>query len=99
VIQERVREGASSGDVYLLVDPALRPIAGNIATWPEQGTPPSAGSISRCRDARHGVRVAHRARRRVHAAGDYRLLVGTDIVDREAFKSRIGLTLLVSLLM
>ena len=100
VIQERVQEGASSGDVYLLVDPALRPIAGNIATWPEQGTAAERwfdfqvsvmrGTAFESRTVRAGVFTL---------PGDYRLLVGTDIVDREAFKSRIGLTLLVSLLM
>jgi signal transduction histidine kinase len=100
VIQERVQGGASSGDVYLLVDPALRPIAGNIATWPEQGTAAERwfdfqvsvmrGTAFESRTVRAGVFTL---------PGDYRLLVGTDIVDREAFKSRIGLTMLVSLLM
>jgi signal transduction histidine kinase len=100
VIQERVQEGASSGDVYLLVDPALRPIAGNIATWPEQGT-----AAERWFDFQVSVmRGAAFESRTVRAGvftlpGDYRLLVGTDTVEREAFKSRIGLTLLVSLLM
>lgn len=100
VIQERVQAGTSSGDVYLLADPALHPIAGNIATWPEQRTVSESwlefevsvtrGAAFEPRTVRAGVFTL---------PGDYRLLVGADIHEREAFKSRIGWTLLVSLLM
>lgn len=100
VIRERVQGGASTGDVYLLADPALRPIAGNIATWPEQraATEPwlefdvsvVRGVAFESRTVRAGVFTL---------PGGYRLLVGTDIHEREAFKSRIGWTLLASLLM
>jgi signal transduction histidine kinase len=100
VIRERVQAGTSTGDVYLLADPALRPIAGNIATWPDQGTVSEPwlefevsvmrGATFESRTVRAGVFTL---------PGDYRLLVGTDIHEREVFKSRIGWTLLASLLM
>lgn len=100
VIRERVQAGNSTGDVYLLVDPALQPLAGNIATWPEQGAVAKPwfdfevsvlrGTAFESRAVRAGVFTL---------SGNYRLLVGTDIEEREAFKSRIGLTLLFSLLM
>ncbi len=99
VIRERVQTGTSTGDVYLLVDPALRPIAGNIATWPEQGTvaePWFEFEVSVMRGAGFESRTVRAGV--FTLPGNDRLLVGTDIQEREAFKSRIGLTLLASLL-
>ena len=100
VISERVQAGGSSGDVYLLADPGLQPVTGNIAAWPESGTPGEGwiefevsvvrGARFESRTVRAGVFVL---------AGGYRLLVGTDILEREAFKARIRWTLLASLLM
>ena len=100
VIGERVRSGGSSGDIYLLADPAMHPIAGNLATWP-------ARSDAAERWTEFDVSVAHGSGfepRTVRAGvftlpGGYRLLVGTDIHEREAFKSRIGWTLLASVLL
>jgi signal transduction histidine kinase len=100
VIGERALSGGSSGDVYLLADPGLRPVAGNIAAWPAQGTAAEPwfefdvsvmrGAAFQTRTVRAGVFTL---------SGGYRLLVGTDIHERETFKSRIGWTLLASLLM
>jgi signal transduction histidine kinase len=100
VISERVQTGTSTGDVYLLVDPDLRPVAGNIAAWPTQGTPSarwiefdvsvSRGPAFESRTVRAGLFTL---------SGGYRLLVGTDIHERDVFKSRIGWTLLAALLM
>ncbi len=97
VIGERVQMGGSSGDVYLLVDRDLRPIAGNLAAWPthvdrtarwiEFDVSAARGSAIETRKVRAGVFPL--------ADGD-RLLVGTDIHEREAFKSRIAWTLLAS---
>lgn len=100
VISERVQTAGSSGDVYLLADPQLRPVAGNIAVWPTQGIPAerwiefevsvARGPVFESRTVRAGV---------FEFTGGYRLLAGTDIHERETFKSRIGWTLLASLLM
>ena len=99
VIKERVQDGSSSGDVYLLADGGLRPVAGNIATWPAQGTLAERwfefdvsvvrGAAFEPRTVRAGV---------FDLTGGFRLLVGTDIHEREAFKTRIRWTLLASLL-
>jgi signal transduction histidine kinase len=99
VIEERVKTGSSSGDVYLLAGPDSQPMAGNLATWPVRGS-------SAERWTEFEVSVAHGSTfepRTVRAGvfalpGGYRLLVGTDIHEREAFKSRIGWTLLASVL-
>jgi signal transduction histidine kinase len=100
VISERVQMGGSSGDVYLLADRDLQPVTGNIAAWPAQGTLAERwiefevsvvrGTSFESRAVRAGVFTL---------SSGYRLLVGTDIHEREAFKSRIRWTLLASLLM
>jgi signal transduction histidine kinase len=36
VIQERVQRDTEGRSIYLLVDPSLRPLAGNMAFWPRQ---------------------------------------------------------------
>lgn len=100
VIDERVRMGGSSGDVYLLADPDRKPLAGNIATWPAPGGPGERWiefDIS-------GARGSGFESRPVRAAlftlpEGHRLLVGTDIHEREVFASRIGWTLLAIVLM
>lgn len=100
VIEERAGAGASSNDVYLLATPALRPLAGNIATWP-QGQPASARWLEFQVSVPGASGLVSRAvRAGVFKLPDgYWLLVGTDIHEREAFKSRIGWTLVASLLL
>lgn len=100
VISERVQDGSSTGDVYLLVDRASRPVAGNIAAWPGHGNVAERWiefEVSIERGAAFESRVVRAGM--FTLPGGYRLLVGTDIHEREAFKSRIGWTLLASLLM
>jgi signal transduction histidine kinase len=100
LISERVQAGSSSGDVYLLVGPDLAPVAGNIAAWPGHGS-----TADRWFEFEVSVAVGTRFEpRKVRAGvfklvGGYRLLVGTQIHEREEFKSRIGWTLLISLAM
>jgi signal transduction histidine kinase len=100
VINERVQGGHSTGDVYLLADYELHPVAGNIAAWPAQGTPAEQWFEFEVSVLRGSALESRRVRAGAfRLAGDYRLLVGTDIHEREAFKSRIFWTLLASLLM
>ncbi len=100
VISERVQTGGSTGDVYLLADPELRPIVGNIAAWPSQGTVAERWFDFEVSVMRGAAFESRRVRAGVfRLSGGDRLLVGTDIHEREAFKSRIGWTLLASLLL
>lgn len=97
LIGERVRMGGSSGDVYLLVDRELRPIAGNLAGWPAPGDPAQRWMEFDVSAARGSGIEARHVRAGIFALPDGdRLLVGTDIHEREAFKSRIAWTLLLS---
>ena len=99
VIAERVQTGGSPGDVYLLADPRLRPIAGNIAAWP---VPRDRGAhwVEFDVSIVHGTGFESRTvRAGLFTLPDgYHLLVGADIYERETFKSRIGWTLLASVL-
>jgi len=98
VINERVQAGARSGDVYLLTDRDLQPVAGNIAAWPSGETRVEHWIEFEVSVARAGAFESRRVRAGAFALPDgHRLLVGTDIHEREAFKSRIRWTLLASL--
>lgn len=100
VIEERVQTGTRSGDVYLLADHVLQPVAGNIAAWPARGTTTARWIEFEVSVARAGSFESRHVRAGVFTLPDgYRLLVGTDIHEREAFKSRIRWTLLASLSM
>jgi signal transduction histidine kinase len=100
VIAERVQTAGSTGDVYLLVGTDLKPVAGNLAAWPTHGSAiehwfefdvsVAVGSTFEPRTVRAGA---------FRLPGGYRLLVGTDIHERDAFKARIGWTLLAALCM
>jgi signal transduction histidine kinase len=81
--------------IYLVTDPDGHPLAGNIAAWPA-GVPTHSTWLSfaleRTINGRHEV---HPARGRLFAIpGGYRLLVGRDISDAAAFRSRLRTTLL-----
>jgi signal transduction histidine kinase len=81
--------------IYLVTDPDGQPLAGNIAAWPA-GVPTHSTWLSfgleRTINGRHEV---HPARGRLFVIpGGYRLLVGRDISDAAAFRSRIRTTLL-----
>jgi signal transduction histidine kinase len=91
------RSAGSPGDanLYLVTDPQGRPLAGNIAGWPE-GVPARSGwlsfSISRTVGDKTEIRPARGAIFMI--GGGYRLLVGRDISEAAAFRDRVKLTLL-----
>jgi signal transduction histidine kinase len=93
------RSAGNRGDqmVYLVTDPAGRPLAGNIAAWPK-GVPAHTGWLSFTIETRvKGRPVTHPARATLFIIpGGYRLLVGRDISDAAAFRDRVKTTLLWS---
>jgi len=100
VIEERARTAGRQGDLYLLADPTLARLAGNLPVWPEK-------QLSTGRWIEFEVSVASASGFEPHGVraglytlpGGYHLLVGTDIREREAFKELIGWTLLASVLL
>jgi signal transduction histidine kinase len=89
-LHSRTDSWSRSGALYLLIDQYGRPMAGNLATWPTSAAAPE-GWIEFDIDAReHGGVGAHPIRARIYdLPGGRRLLVGTDILDRQRLASRV----------
>ncbi|MGH7031216.1 MAG: sensor histidine kinase, partial [Stellaceae bacterium] len=92
----------SAGDrggamLYLITDPDGQPLAGNIAGWPLR-VPARTGWLSfTIKSGIKGRPETDPARGRlIILPGGYRLLVGRDISDAEAFRDRVKQTLLWS---
>jgi len=91
VIRDRSEGPSRTRSVYLLADPGLRRIAGNLAAWP-----PSARQAGQWFEFEIDVRTGTGVERHPIRAGlfllpgEYRLLVGTDVVERVRFKSLMG---------
>jgi signal transduction histidine kinase len=89
LIRNRVADGGSTGNVYILVDHASAILAGNLGKWPAAATAAQGWTEFRA----PGVPDAASERRfRAIAAtlpGGDRLLVGTDISDLDSFAAQI----------
>jgi signal transduction histidine kinase len=85
-IEDRVRAAADDHAIYLLANPALDPVAGNLAAWPAQiGTRPGWYELELVRDGKlHATRILFAL-----MPGGYRLLVGRDVEDRVAIRHLI----------
>src|SRR5438132_5065308 len=81
--------------LYLVADPDGKPLAGNIAAWPD-GVPARSGWLSFVIDAKGKSGVEGHAARGASfmIPGGYRLLVGRDIADAAAFRNRVKTALL-----
>lgn len=97
IVAARSAGERGDGMFYLVTNPQGQPLAGNITDWP-QGTPARPGPLAfqlLIRTNEHLER--HPARGVLFAIpGGYRLLVGRDISDAEAYRDRIRTTLLWS---
>jgi signal transduction histidine kinase len=100
IIHDRAAAERSDATLYLITDPRLLRLAGNLSGWPEarQIRP---GWIAFPVDAEYqGRRETHQAVGRVFVLPrGYRLLVGRDLRDASAFRSRILRTLAWSALL
>ena len=94
IIQTRSAAPNSGSSLYLVTDPALQPLAGNLSAWPK-ARQIRRGWITfpvevRTRDGS----TATTAIASVFVLHDgFRLLVGRDLLDASAFRSRITRTL------
>jgi signal transduction histidine kinase len=85
-INERVAEAPDSGAIYLLADWQLKPLAGNLRTWPaEAAQKPGSYEIELVRD---GQLRATRLRT-LALPGDLHLLVGRDVENRAELRALI----------
>jgi signal transduction histidine kinase len=85
-INERISRTADEHSVYLLTDPRLTPIAGNLDAWPlDVGRPQGWYQVQLVRDDRpYATRVFN-----VQLPGDFHLLVGRDVQTRIALRRLI----------
>jgi signal transduction histidine kinase len=85
-VNARVRRAADERAIYLLADPRKQPVTGNLSAWPpDVGDTPGWYMASLIRDgSRHLTRILF-----VQLPGNYRLLVGRDVEDREALRALV----------
>jgi signal transduction histidine kinase len=78
-MNERIAANSDGRAIYLLTDPRLRPIGGNVDAWPlKVGAQPGWYEIELVhRDRLHVTRLLH-----VELPGNFQLLVGRDVQDR-----------------
>ncbi len=88
LIEQRSQDQDVRGAVYLMVDPQLRPVAGNVPAWPDIGA--DEGKWIQFK-----VAVPYGDQTRVHEVraqrfplpGGYRMLVGHDVQERQDVKN------------
>lgn len=85
-VRDRVAAESDEHAIYLLADPGLHPLAGNLNAWPAQiGGGPGWYEIGLARAGKlHATRIIY-----VALPGGYRLLVGRDVQDRVAIRRTI----------
>ncbi|MBP7065193.1 HAMP domain-containing sensor histidine kinase [Ferrovibrio sp.] len=93
MIEERsaAAPNADRRAIYLLADPRLRPLAGNVAAWPLRiGAAPGWYEIELVQhDKLHATRLLH-----VVLPGNFQLLVGRDVQDRAQIRNLVLRSLL-----
>lgn len=89
LLNRRVDSWGRTGAVYLLVDSQDQPQAGNLTSWPRE-TPDAGRWLEFVIIAReHGADVDHPVRARIFNLGPYRMLVGTDVSERQRVVRRL----------
>jgi signal transduction histidine kinase len=97
-IRPRMTYGSSSDHVYLLVDPSMTALAGNLKEWPQAVA--AGGGWAEFRGAGTSTDATNRPLLRVmletFPSGD-RLLVGRDISDLDSFTAQIRTAVITGL--
>jgi signal transduction histidine kinase len=96
VIQQRIADRSFADNVYLLVDPSLAPLAGNLPAWPPTATAAGGWTEFRGPAPRPDAtgKPLLRAVLETFPSGD-RLLVGRDIGDLDRFTDRIKIAVIL----
>jgi signal transduction histidine kinase len=94
VIAERSTGERGNATLYLLINPRLEPIAGNLSAWPTTEEVGEGWIVFPVELRRGQLRETHTARGAVFPIpGGFRLLVARDLVDATAFRTSIARTL------
>ncbi len=89
-LRSRSDSWGRTGAVYLLVDPQMNPMAGNLSSWPRDVEPVHDSEVS-FRIAAAGELATHPVRAHVVMLSDgYWLLIGTDTSEMERALRRFG---------
>lgn len=93
-INDRVERNADSSALYLFASPSFRPLAGNLAGWPEE-TPSQDGWLDFPVQDPEGELAELTARARVFdLTGNFKLLVGRDVRELQTTQGLIVRALL-----
>ena len=93
-INDRVERNADSSALYLFASPTFRPLAGNLAGWPEE-VPSDDGWLDFPLQDPEGELAELAARARVfELAGNFKLLVGRDVRELQTTQGLIVRALL-----
>jgi len=98
LIQRRIGDGSFAGNVYLLVDPSLAPLAGNLKAWPSTAAAARGWTEFRAEEQPPDAsnRPLLRAMLETFPNGE-RLLVGSDISDLDRFTDRIKIAVILGI--
>ncbi|MGO9038284.1 MAG: sensor histidine kinase [Steroidobacteraceae bacterium] len=100
LIEQRSQDQDVRGAVYLMVDPQLRPVAGNVPAWPKIDADVGKWiqfkvSVPFGEETReHEVRA-----RRFPLPGGYRMLVGHDVQERQDVKNLMMRGLIIAVML
>ncbi len=100
LIEQRSQEQDVRGAVYLMVDPQLRPVAGNVPAWPKIDA--SEGKWINFKVAvPYGdqTRIHQMRAQRFPLPGGYRMLVGHDVQERQDVKNLMMRGLIAAVLL
>jgi len=98
IVEERSGDRAVAGALYLLVDTYSRPLAGNLAFWPDDSGVEEGWIRLAIQMPGASGYLYHQATARIaRLPNHHRLLVGRDIQDRLVFQELITRSLLLSI--
>jgi signal transduction histidine kinase len=100
LIEQRSQDQDVRGAVYLMVDPQLRPVAGNVPAWPKLEAASGKWFMFRVSVPFGDVTRVHEMRaQRFPLPGGYRMLVGHDVQERQDVKSLMMRGLIAAVVM
>jgi signal transduction histidine kinase len=87
LIEQRSQDQDVRGAVYLMVDPQLRPVAGNVPAWPKEASEDKWFYFKVSVPYGDETREHEMRARPFKLYGGYRMLVGHDVQERQDVKS------------
>jgi signal transduction histidine kinase len=100
LIEQRSQDQDVRGAVYLMVDPQLRPVAGNVPAWPKIDAGEGKWFLFKVSVPFGDETREHEMRaQRFPLPGGYKMLVGHDVQERQDVKSLMMRGLIVAVVM